>query len=278
MTQAPFDQLSKQYLTEFLEPLGEVRRQYEIPGEAKFVDVWFIPNPAAIAAEDLGLLGQMAQTPALFEPYSSLPSRTNVRVSIMKLVWVQEDERRKAKCDELPEDRVPVMWILAATTSRPLLQAANVLIDPHWPTGVYFMGDIVKTAIVAIDQLPVVPETLLIRVLGRGKTQTQAIHEVLALPSDDAQRPRILTLLSNWHIRMDIGELADVFQQEEIMALSEAYTVWEQETTEKGLQAGLQKKGVEVALNLLKEGMPVETIARVTGLTVSQIQEIAPKN
>jgi hypothetical protein len=44
MTQTPFDQMSKQYLEEFLAPFGRVQRQYEVPGEAKFIDVWFVPD------------------------------------------------------------------------------------------------------------------------------------------------------------------------------------------------------------------------------------------
>jgi hypothetical protein len=142
MTQTPFDQLSKQYLTEFLEPLGEVKRQYEVPGEAKFVDVWFVPNPAMTPQENLGLLGQMARQSCLFEPYRNAPTRTNVRVSVMKLVWLQEDERRKAKKDELPEEDLPMLWILAATTYQPLLRAASVVSQSNWPAGVYFVPEL----------------------------------------------------------------------------------------------------------------------------------------
>jgi hypothetical protein len=43
MTQSPFDSLAKQYLEDFLTPIGTVEREYEIPGESKFVDVWFTP-------------------------------------------------------------------------------------------------------------------------------------------------------------------------------------------------------------------------------------------
>ncbi len=146
MTRTPFDQMSKQYLEEFLEPLGRVERQYEVPGEAKYIDLWFVPDPEASQVNDLGLLGQMIQKPCLFEPYRDVPSRTEVRVSVMKLVWVQEDERRKANRDEIPEDEQPVLWILAATTSQPLLDAANVVAAPNYPTGVYFTADIFKTA------------------------------------------------------------------------------------------------------------------------------------
>ena len=67
MAQNSFDQLSKQYLEEFLALIGTVQRQYEIPGEAKFVDVWFVPNPEVIQTEDLGLLGRIVPKPLLEE-------------------------------------------------------------------------------------------------------------------------------------------------------------------------------------------------------------------
>ncbi len=41
MTQNPFDQLSKQFLEELLSPVGTVQRTLEVPGEPKFVDIWF---------------------------------------------------------------------------------------------------------------------------------------------------------------------------------------------------------------------------------------------
>lgn len=80
MTQTPHDQLAKQYLEEFLTPFGIVQRQYEVPGETKYIDVWFIPKQENVSVEDLGLLGQMIQKPCLFEPYRNVPSRTEVRV------------------------------------------------------------------------------------------------------------------------------------------------------------------------------------------------------
>ena len=282
MTRTNFDQMSKQYLEEFLSPLGTVRRQYEVPGEPKFIDVWFVPDPETVAIEDLGLLGQMVQNPCIFEPYRNVPSRTEVRVSVMKLIWVQEDERRKANKDEVPEDEQPMLWILAATTSKPLLKEANVVTRPGFPSGVYFVADIFKTAIVAIDQLPVTPDTLLLRVLGKGDTQKQAIEEALALPIDRPERKRILQLVASWKVRMDIGELSDFVEQEEIMAFSEAFLTWERETESKGRKEG-QKEGQKegrkearetIALNLLEQGLSIEMIAQVTSLTVADVQAL----
>jgi hypothetical protein len=274
MAQNPHDQLAKSYLEEFLASLGRVERQYEVPGEAKFVDVWFVPNSTAAQVEDLGLLGRMARHPALFEPYRDVPTRTKVRVSLMKLVWVQEDERRKAQKDEMGEDELPMLWILAATTSRPLLKAANVLTQPSWPSGVYFMGDLLKTAIVAIDQLPVIPETLLLRVLGRDETQRVAIEEAIALPVSAPQRSRILRLVASWKVRIDMGELEGFIQREEIMTITKAFETWEQEAENKGRR----EKEVEIALNLLKQGLAIEAIAQATGLTIEQLQQLQAGN
>lgn len=82
MAQNSFDQLSKQYLEEFLAPIGQVIRNLEIPGEAKFVDVFFNPNPDAIIDPDLGLLGRIIQTTCSLEPFRNPPSRNDIRTCL----------------------------------------------------------------------------------------------------------------------------------------------------------------------------------------------------
>ncbi|MBD2079678.1 flagellar assembly protein H [Leptolyngbya sp. FACHB-17] len=274
MTQNPFDQLAKQYLEEFLAPIGTVQRQYEIPGESKFVDVWFVPNPDATQTEDLGLLRRMVQQPCLFEPYRNVPTRTEVRVSVMKLVWIQEDERRKAKLDELPEEALPCLWILAATTSKPLLEEAEGRVKADWMPGVYFLSGIFKSAIVAIDQLPETEDTLWLRVLGRDRTQERAIREVLALPPDHHRRNTILRLLTNWKIRIDLGELVNFCDSEAIMAFSEAFLEWERQTQERSKQEGQQEAVEAIAFRMLQKNLPLETISEVTGLTMEYLQHL----
>jgi hypothetical protein len=278
VAQNSFDQLSKQYLEEFLTPIGIVQRQYEIPGEAKFVDIWFIPNSDATLTHDLGLLGRIAQKSCLIEPYRNVPTRTDVRVSLMKLVWIQEDERRKAQREELPEDELPQLWILAATTSKPLLEETEGKIKADWLPGVYFMAGILKTAIVAIDQLPETEETLWLRVLGRDATQERAIREVLALPVDHPRRNGILRLLVSWKVRIDLGEIEDFSGREALMALSESFLTWErqweQQKEEQIRQRIEQEKLQEIALKMLQDNLPLEQISRLTGLTIAQIQAL----
>ena len=270
MAQNSFDQLSKQYLEEFLTPIGTVQRQYEIPGEAKFADVWFVPNSDATLAKDLGLLGRMVQRPCLLEPYRNVPTRTEVRVSLMKLVWVQEDERRKAQREELSDDELPQLWILAATTSRPLLEEAEGKVKADWMPGVYFMAGILKTAIIAVDQLPETEDTLWLRVLGRDGTQERAIREVLALPPDHPRRNGILRLLAGWKIRIDLGDIQDFSGQEALMALSEAFLEWEQQTQHQSKQEERQA----IARRLLQQGLSIEAIAQATELSIAEIRSL----
>jgi hypothetical protein len=274
MTQAPHDQLAKQYLEEFFTPLGWVERQYEVPGEAKYVDVWFVPDPAVLGpAPNLGLLGRIATGKCLLEPYRNAPSRSEVRTSLLKLLWVQEDEQRKAE-SALPEAELPRLWVLAATTSEPLLTAAGAVPKADWLPGVYFSPALFRLAIVAIDQLPETQETLWLRVLGRGKIQERAIREVLALPASNPRRETVLRLIASWKVRLDLEELADFTSQEEIMAFSEAFLNWEQETENRGKQKGQEAERVEIAKNLLRQGLATEAIAQATGLTLAQLQAL----
>ncbi|NET58380.1 MAG: hypothetical protein F6K47_20160 [Symploca sp. SIO2E6] len=67
---------------------------------------------------------------------------------------------------------------------------------PSWPKGVYHLPVHLKTGIIVINQLPKTPETLWLRLLGKGKVQGQAISELLALSKDEPLRSKALQLLA----------------------------------------------------------------------------------
>jgi hypothetical protein len=293
MAQNSFDQLAKQYLEEFLAPIGQVIRNLEIPGEAKFVDVFFAPNPDNPPDPDLGLLGRIIQTTCALEPFRNAPSRTEVRTCILKLIWLQEAERRTAKQERrtFSDEHLPQLWVLTSTVGKPLLHDFGAQADPHWPRGVYRMANALKTTIVAIDQLPPTPDTLWIRILGKGSTQEKAIQEVLALPSNHPRRNSILLrLLANWHVRIDLNELQSFSDQETIMALSQAFLEWEQQTQlrseelgrQEGERLGAERGRLESLRSLLflllpqKLGaLPDELRSTIQALHVPQLEALA---
>jgi hypothetical protein len=235
MTQFSSDQLAKQYLQDFLEPVGTVERSFEIPGEAKHADIWFVPNQDTFLLQDLGLLGRLLTTPCILEPFSGGPSRQEVKTCLLKLLWMQEDQRRR----QVPTDNLARLWILASRMDMPVIHDFGGQPVPDWPQGVYFTAPELNTVFVVINQLPVTPETLWIRLLGRGKTLEEAITELLTLPKDDNRRAQALKLLTNWRVSLQLKNPQEEEERELMATLSQAYLEWEQRTRAEGEQRGI---------------------------------------
>jgi hypothetical protein len=251
MTKNPFDQFSKQLFEAFLAPLGEVRINYEVPGEPRFIDILFAPFPQPHTnPEELGLLSRIASVPCLLEPYRNQPNLPEIRSCLQKLFFVQSNFQREANREDqrLDEEQLPRQWIITPTVSDRILNNFGGNLRSDWLDGIYFFVEGLKTAIIAVNSLPPTPETLLFRILGRGKVQRQALSEILALPRDDNRRSTTLRLLSTWKITIEITQEVDNEDEELIMIVSQAYQEWEQETKRQGIEQG-QSISIE---NLLK--------------------------
>ncbi len=250
MTRIRLDQLAKQYLDEFLEPLGNVQCHPEVPGESKFVDVWFTPSSnstsgialtlslrrvvsvwftpnsnSAPTPIDLGLLSQIATTPCLLEPFRNAPTPQDIRACLFKLLWMQEDQRRKIEQNQgiQTEEDLHWLWILAANVSPPVIREFGGRQRPDRLPGIYFLPEAYMSAIVALDELPLTPETLWLRILGRNETQQQALVEILAMPKDDPQRSTVLQLLTNWRTTVEITGNLDEEERSLMTTLSQIH-------------------------------------------------------
>jgi hypothetical protein len=134
MTNIPYDQFSKQYLEELLSPFGEVNISQEIPGEARQVDVFFVPDRQNRDHQILGILGQMTANPCLLEPFRHQPTPTDIRNCLLKLFLTLADRQRQAKRDQtkIPEAQLPTLWIL---TPPPPPNSSQTLKPNLCPTG-----------------------------------------------------------------------------------------------------------------------------------------------
>ncbi|WP_407884263.1 hypothetical protein, partial [Scytonema sp. NUACC26] len=258
MTKNPFDQFSKQYFEEFLSPLGEVRINYEIPGEPRFVDIWFTPSTdVTTAAQALGILARIAATPCLLEPFRKQPTEREIRSCMGKLIHLEAELHRQANRDEqtIPTDELPRLWIIATACSEKLLNKLMATEDETWLPGIYFPSKVFLTGIIAIDKLPQTPETLWLRILGKGLIQQQAITEVMALPKEDNRRSAIVKLLATWKVSIEVSGEMDAEARELVMNLSQAYLEWEQKTelrgVELGKEIGKEQERREIVENLL---------------------------
>ena len=210
------------------------------------------------------MLGQFAATPCLLEPFRNQPSFTEVRDCLLKLFLTQAEVQRQARRNEeqLPGNQLPRLWILASSASENLLQGFGAELKDTWGAGVYLLDPAFRSAIVALNQLPRTPETLWLRVLGKGKTQQQAIDELVALPKNHPLRSNTLELLANWRITIESSESLDEETQELIMQLSPAYFQWREEILQEGRQEGRQ------------EGVNVERLSTVQSLLQARFGDL----
>jgi hypothetical protein len=172
-----------------------VETSLEVAGEPQFVDVYFVPSAqSAVIPTDLGILGRMVQTPCLIEPFRNQPTSVEVRSCLLKLFQVHGDYHRRAKrsSESLPEANLPQLWILASSASEALLYKFGAISEE---TGVYFLPKALRTVIISINQLPCNESTLWLRLLGKGRTQEQAIAEVIAFDVGDPRRSSILNVI-----------------------------------------------------------------------------------
>jgi hypothetical protein len=98
-----------------------------------------------------------------------------------------------------------------------------------------------RTTIVVIDELPNSPDTLWLRLTGKGRTQEDAIAELLLLPESNPKRGPALGLLVSWRISMELSDQVDQEERRILMALSQAYLAWEKETEQRGIERGIER-------------------------------------
>jgi hypothetical protein len=239
MTRFIHDKFAKDYLEQILQSYGKVTPSAKVAGEIQEIDILFNPStPQNISLNILGVLGRFTEFPALIEPFRNPVSDDEICDCLEKLLRVRGALRREAKRNNttIQDSEIPKLWILTPTISESKLSKLNISVKQDWLTGVYFIGDMLRTAIVGIHQLPRTPETLWLRLLGRGTVQQQAIEEInLLSPNHPFQKATL-----------------EEEDRELIMRLEPLYQQDREQAKQEGRQEGRQEGERLVVENLLK--------------------------
>ncbi|MBO3459169.1 hypothetical protein G7B40_027815 [Aetokthonos hydrillicola Thurmond2011] len=266
MTKFPYDRFAKDYLQELLSPFGTVETSRDVAGEVREIDVYFAPSPqsAEIDKQVLGLLGRFTTTSSVFEPFRNGVKRSEVRSCMNKLFDVFAQLEREAKRDNttVNEESLPKLWILSPTASESLLDGFGAKLDSqNWISGVHFLSASLRTAIVAIHQLPVTPETLWLRLLGKGQVQQRAIDEVQALEADHPLRNKSIDLLLSLKTTLELNQNLDKEDRDLVMQLSPLYEQRLAEAKQQGIQIGVER-GIEQGMHNERRTL-IENLLRV---------------
>lgn len=284
MTRFIHDKFAKDYLEELLKDYGEVKASEKVSGEIKEIDVLFTPAKQQTSKlQILGLLGRLAENPAIIEPYRNPASSDEICDCILKLLEVKALLRREAKANKikLQESEIPKLWILTPTISETRLSSFGTIQKEDWLSGVHFLADALRTAIVAIHQLPQTQETLWLRLLGRGSVQSQAIIELQALPLDHPYQKATLELVYNLRENLRVNQELETDDRELIMRLEPLYQRNREQAKEEGRQEGKQEGKQEGEKNLILRLLhrrigEIDSllIERITGLSIEQLENL----
>ena len=278
MTRFLWDKFSKDYLETFLSSSGDVKTSLDVTAKTQEIDVYFRPNSPEMPPE-LGLLGKLAQTPCLLEPYRNPVTIEGILACLSKLLTVREQLQREAHRNQQPllAENIPRLWILTPTASQRIITAFSALNHPDWGEGIYFLPPALTTSLIVLHQLPETPETLWLRLLGRGGTRSRAIDELEALSSSHPFKSASLKLLYN--LSRNLQALPKRTQEERkfIMRLAPLYEQDREAAIQQGEAIGLQKEASKLVLRQLKRRfgeLPPHITETIQKLSVEKLEDL----
>jgi hypothetical protein len=284
----------KDYLETFLSSSGDVKTSLDVTAKTQEIDVYFRPNSPEMPTE-LGLLGKLAQTPCLLEPYRNPVTIEGILACLSKLLTVREQLQREAHRNQQPllAENIPRLWILTPTASQRIITAFSALNHPDWGEGIYFLPPALTTAIIVLHQLPETPETLWLRLLGRGGTRSRAIDELEALSPSHPFKSASLKLLYNLSRNLQalpkrtqeerkfIMRLAPLYEQDREKAIQQGEAIGLQKGRIEGIQQGeaigLQKEASKLVLRQLKRRfgeLPPHITETIQKLSVEKLEDL----
>jgi hypothetical protein len=200
---------------------------------------------------------------------------------------VREQLQREAHRHQQPllAENIPRLWILTPTASQRIITAFSGQLNPDWGEGIYFLPPALNTSLIVLHQLPETPETLWLRLLGRGGTRTRAIDELEALSPHHPFKSASLKLLYN--LSRNLQALPKRTQEERkfIMRLAPLYEQDREKAIQQGEAIGIQKGRIEgiqqgeanLVLRLLKRRfgeLPPHITETIQKLSVEKLEDL----
>ncbi|WP_437733294.1 hypothetical protein [Sorangium sp. So ce1335] len=271
------DQFAKSLLRDGLSLVSAAQTEVEVLAATQKIDVFSVPDPARQAERArMGLLGELAAEPSLFEPFHGTPSLRQVRRCLRKqLTWHHELERRaraaagavaqEEDADAPPQPAVDFPALVVIGPGRPETVLDAYRCEPVQP-GVYHAVPGLVLRVIVLAELPRTRATLLLRLLGSGRVLRDALADLAALPDDAWEKSVARPLLV--HFRLGASEPSD--EEDEVSAEIRAWV----EEYENRLRAEARTEGRKEGHNEgRKEGRNEEAARAV--LTALRVRGIA---
>jgi hypothetical protein len=259
----PSDQLFKALASACLGLVGEVAIDQVVHVPPQRIDVTFEPRkrtPALGVLDHLGALG-----PGMFEYFANPPSHAHATDCLRKRLVYAHARALQARRRREAAPPQPRLWILSAGRPKAALRACKATPMNDWPTGFWQAGIDARMCFVLLHELPQQPDTLFLRLAGRGSTGQRALAELYRLPEDHALRARAwpVAVAHRAFIMQDLKRTGDMTSYEQALAV---YRGYEQRIREAGAQAGALQEAQSTLIRLLTRrfgALPEDALARI---------------
>jgi hypothetical protein len=301
MAQYKHDRFFKFYIQSLYREKGNTIKNIQIHNDEDLeIDLMFISDLAKQGwnEQNLGLFDRLMQThpTVIIEHYSNYLEGVDVDDCITRknLYWKYERKQsiKAAKsalnltnAQQLPKAEMllielnnPFTWVLTVNCGKQILQNCAAQEHPEFARGVYLLPNQWRMGIVIIEQLAETPEHLWLKMLGNRESARRAFKGIdrLATPDRTGKNDIMAACLKYCVYLKDLAAESLTPEESEFMKTMEEIDVWYESELNK---AKLEGK-LEIALNMLRKNISIETIAEVTGLTIDRLQQLqaSPQN
>jgi hypothetical protein len=242
--------------------------------------------------QDFGLFDRLMQTypTMIIEHYSGYLEGVDVddcitrknlywRYQRKELIKTAKSVQNLTSSEQLPKSDMaqidcnnPFTWVLTVNCGNQILKDCAAQAHPNFDRGVYLLPAQLRMGIVIIEQLAEAPEHLWLKMLGNRESARKAFRGIdqLATPDRTGKNDIMAACLKYCVYLKDLAVESLTTEENEFMKTMEEIDVWYESELNK---AKLEGK-LEIALNMLRKNISIETIAEVTGLTIEQLQQL----
>lgn len=219
------DQYAKDTLTALLGPVGPVELEKEVRSEAQRIDLFFTPAPGRLVGlAALGLLGRLTRRPCSLEHFHNTPDGMALVACLRKHLQLCH----VLSLEPEPPPMVPLVWVLSSGRPDSGLRGIGLTQGRGWPRGVYLSPPLLRLGVVAINELRETPDTLLLRLLGAGRTLKRAAAELRRMPPDAPEVRVVLPILIRYHLAAATDPEQTSEDKEFAMSTQDVVAMWEQ--------------------------------------------------
>ena len=298
MAQYKHDRFFKFYVQALYKTKGETLKNIQVRNDEDLeIDCMFVAQSDKFGwqKEDLGLFDRlMKKHPTIIvEHYSGYLNQKNINISITRknLYWEPKEaelieaariELQLKKSEQLPLDarseievQNPFTWVLAVNCGDKLLKLCEAKPLTEYGTGVYELSKFLRMGIVVIDRLPDSPQTLWLKMLGDKESARKAFGEIEQLSPERREKNDIIRTSLKYCVYLRGLPTESLTEEEqEFMRTMEDVDAWYEAEIAKAEQKAKRENQQEIAANLLRKNIPLETISEATGLTIDQLQSL----